>query len=93
MQIANSISNKIRDMRTWRSLPALGILPIILVASWVLRVCRSSTLADFLCSIVTRGLNYGLATLAMVAMHQFCAVFRQKSLAADGPGVVPIGKN
>ena len=44
----------------------------------VLRLCRSSMVGYFLYGVVTRGLNYGLATLAMIAMRQFSDLFHQE---------------
>jgi hypothetical protein len=78
MRIVNSISNPIPGRDAWRLGPVSAILSIALAVSWVLRLCRSSIVGYFLYGVVTRGLNYGLATLAMIAMRQFSDLFHQE---------------
>ena len=74
MRIANSISSKVPGVIRLLSIPVATA--IVLTLGWVPRVYRSSILVGFVNAVVVRGLNYGLAALATVAMHQFSHALR-----------------
>jgi hypothetical protein len=74
MLIADSLSSKVP--RAVRSLSIPITAAIGLTLGWVLRFCRSSILVYFANAVVVFGLNYGLATLATVAMRLFIHALR-----------------